>query len=507
MNPSSQQKIPTNWVEREQLRIKGQFWTPDWVADAMISYAVAGGINEIFDPAVGAGAFFLAAKRVSKYTEQQLGLFGCEIDPNALLEAQVHGLTQHDLAGVSLQDFVLSPINRKLDAVVANPPYIRHHRLSNEVKAQLKVLCQQTTGFTIDGRAGLHVYFLIKALSLLQPGGRLAFIMPADTVEGVFAQPLWRWITQLYHLDAVVTFAPEATPFPGVDTNALIFFIRHVPPSTTFHWMHCVAPHPTHLMTWVLSGFTAQPAATMHCYQRDLAEALQTGLSRPPSLQVTHEYPLIKFARVMRGIATGSNDFFFLTRQQATQLDLPPEFLKVALGRTRDVPHEVITQQTVEDADRAGRPTLVLALDKRPVTAFPKSVQTYLAQGEQQGLPNLALIKQRRPWYKMESRPIPPFLFAYLGRRNARFIRNDAGILPLTSFLCVYPRFHTEDYLQALWNVLSHPETVRNLALVGKSYGSGAIKVEPRSLEMLPLPDHIVRKAGLDSSHQLVLGL
>jgi hypothetical protein len=34
-----------------------------------------------------------------------------------------------------------------------------------------------------------------------------------------------------------------------------------------------------------------------------------------------------------------------------------------------------------------------------------------------------------------------------------------------------------------LWQLLQHPETVKNLVRVGKSYGSGAIKVEPRALE------------------------
>jgi hypothetical protein len=51
----------------------------------------------------------------------------------------------------------------------------------------------------------LHVYFLLRALERLAHGGRLAFIMPADTCEGVFAPQLWSWIARHYRLDAVVT--------------------------------------------------------------------------------------------------------------------------------------------------------------------------------------------------------------------------------------------------------------------------------------------------------------
>src|SRR4051812_11105292 len=112
----------------------------------------------------------------------------------------------------------------------------------------------------------------------------------------------------------------------------------------------------------------------------------------------------------------------------------------------------------------------------------------YLERGEALGLHQRALIATRNPWYKMERRSAPPFLFAYLGRRNARFIRNYAGVLPLTGFLCLYPHSNDPQYIERLWKVLQHPGTVKNLSRVGKSYGAGAIKVEPRGLERLPLP-------------------
>lgn len=132
----------------------------------------------------------------------------------------------------------------------------------------------------------------------------------------------------------------------------------------------------------------------------------------------------------------------------------------------------------------------------------------YLLVGEEAGLNTRPLISQRRPWYKMEKRRVPPILFAYLGRRNARFIRNFAGVMPLTGFLCLYPRREDNDFIALLWKILQHPETVANLNLVGKSYGDGAIKVEPRALEKLPIPSSVVSEAGLEAparSSQLVL--
>jgi hypothetical protein len=98
----------------------------------------------------------------------------------------------------------------------------------------------------------------------------------------------------------------------------------------------------------------------------------------------------------------------------------------------------------------------------------------------------------------MEQRTPPPILFAYLGRRDCRFILNKAGVVPLTGFLCLYPWDTSQEAMKRLWCALNHPDTIRNLALVGKSYGGGALKVEPRQLDCLEIPMSVLKEVGLE---------
>jgi len=164
------------WIEREALREKGQFWTPEWIAEAMVAYLAAGGHQTLFDPAVGAGAFFRAAKTLGREIGKDFALSGTEIDKAALSEAIESGLSHEDLLHVRIGDFLLESSPGTIEAVVANPPYIRHHRLSNGLKGKLREFCFKSIDTTLDGRAGLHVYFLIAGLRSLSSGGRLAFI-------------------------------------------------------------------------------------------------------------------------------------------------------------------------------------------------------------------------------------------------------------------------------------------------------------------------------------------
>lgn len=490
-------KLPSAGEARENLRKKGQFWTPDWVAEAMVDYVFADSGGLLFDPAVGAGAFFRAAKVVAHEKKLPYSLSGMDIDSNALEEAIQYGLMKEDLKNVKIGDFIFQSPQDKLSAIVANPPYIRHHRITFETKEKLKRLSMESVGKLLDGRAGIHIYFLIRALTLLEDGGRLAFIMPADTCEGKFSSDLWHWITKSFCLDAVVTFAPEASPFPNVDTNPLIFFIRKDLPKDKFIWAKCFESKTETLKLWVRSGFVYASRNSIRTHTRDLSEGLQTGLSRPPMTEKASKYILGDFVQVVRGVATGANEFFFLTDEQVRQLGIPNKYFVRAIGRTRDVNAEEITQETLDALRQKGRPTLLLSLNDEPLENYPERLKKYLLDGEKLGLPQRPLISQRKPWYKTEIRNIPPFLFAYLGRRNVRFIRNTAKIIPLTGFLCVYSKSEDKDFVERLWKILNHPDTISNLALIGKSYGDGAIKVEPRALERLPIPDNVIIESGL----------
>ena len=492
----SHQKLPADWHEREKLRDKGQFWTPDWVAEAMVSY-VAENTELVFDPATGKGAFFDAFKKLNM---PNISYFGTDIDSEVLQD----DIYNNPSCFVELRDFIKNPPQGKFKAIVANPPYIRHHRIDTETKLFLKKLCTRITGFSIDGRAGYHIYFLIQALNMLEPEGKLAFILPADSCEGTFAKKLWKWVTEKYCLECVVTFNEKATPFPNVDTNAIIVFIKKSKSLKHLYWAKANQAFSKDFLNFVLSGFRKQSFETITISERQLTEALDTGLSRPEQNHNGFKYHLNDFARVMRGIATGANDFFFLTRNQANKLGISDQFLKVAVGRTRDAAGDILKKEDIINLEKNNRPTLLFSINAQDI--LPKAVGDYLKVGEKIGLPNRPLIKQRNPWYKMEKREVPPLLFAYLGRRNSRFIRNEANVLPLTGFLCVYPMYNDEIYINNLWKALNHPDTFKNLHLVGKSYGSGAIKVEPRNLDRLPIPTHVVEQFNLKRQYMAYNG-
>jgi len=494
------QTLPASGPAREALREKGRFWTPRWLAEVMAAWVLGDHPAVLFDPAVGPGTFFSAARGLG-FT----GIFtGFELDRAALEKGIQRGLPRSELQEVRIGDFICSLVTGAFPAIISNPPCIRHHRLNRARKDELRLLGTQFLGFPLDGRAGLHLYFLLKCLAHLAPGGRLAFVLPADVCEGVSSSALWRRLTEKFRLDAVLVFTPEAAPFPGVDTNAMVFLLSKRAPASEVLWLQVSAPDPGAILAALQgqqSALADGGAVTVH--RRDLQEALATGLSRPPRVPDAGGVPLSHFARVLRGIATGANEFFFLSSAQMREHGLAEKFFVRAIGRTRDCAGDTLSRADLERLDQMKRPTWLLNLGKEPFESLPAALRAYLETGEKLGLPDRALIQTRKPWYRMEQRTPPALLFAYLGRRDCRFILNRAGALPLTGFLCVYPWEQEPQQVRLLWRALNHPDTLANLVFVGKSYGDGALKVEPRQLESLEIPGRVVQSLGLVSPPRL----
>jgi hypothetical protein len=107
------------------------------------------------------------------------------------------------------------------DAIIGNPPYVRHELLGDEVKRALK---QGYKAF--DGKADLYVYFYEQGLKLLKPGGRMGYVVTnkwlkagyAEELRGIFAENAW--------LDFVADFGHAKHFFPGVDVFPSVLVAR-----------------------------------------------------------------------------------------------------------------------------------------------------------------------------------------------------------------------------------------------------------------------------------------
>ena len=169
----------------------GQIFTPPAVVKAML--ALRHNAGRTLEPACGDGAFF----------SQLHNAVGLEIDP------------AHCPPGALNQDFFAYPEQEKFATVIGNPPYVRFQDIPPSTRRLLK-------SDLLDGRSNLYLFFIEKAVRLLQPGGELIFITPRDFLKATGAVRLNRWLFER----GTITHALElgdARVFSGALPNCMIW--------------------------------------------------------------------------------------------------------------------------------------------------------------------------------------------------------------------------------------------------------------------------------------------
>lgn len=118
-------------------------------------------------------------------------------------------------------DFLLADLGEPFNLVVGNPPYVRQELIPDVLLSEYKLRYR-----TIFDRADLYVPFIERSLTLLQKGGRLAFICSDRWMKNRYGQPLRRLIAEEfsleYHVDMVGTdaFEGEVSAYPAITVIA-----------------------------------------------------------------------------------------------------------------------------------------------------------------------------------------------------------------------------------------------------------------------------------------------
>jgi len=538
-------EVYTSWVPQSARRALGQFWTPEPIAQLMARWAVQSPDARVLDPAFGSGIFLLtAADRLmqlgtpAKTTPCQVA--GVELSPLAFLmgltnvllrfappdrlrlkwgdflmpdqesrsavkeSSTTYTLEARQMALPGLEITAPTSFSDQFDAIVCNPPYTRHHHLPEAYKSSWARVMEQEYGIRLSRFSSLFAYFLVQASRMLAPTGRMAFITPMTVFEASYSNQVKAFIQQQLHLRAIVSFAEELPVFEGVDTAACITLTEGPAAPAREHILHI------QIRRWPgvepLLRAIEQREATTTDWGTVREVALSTLEPRRKWTAVIpddgrfdngHFLPLSALARVVRGIATGANDFFVLSDDEVAQWDLAPTNLRPVLTKTREAPGYVFSHADFERLGRQGKKRWLLYLTGPVTPGTPEA--GYIQYGESRGLHERSLVKTRSLWYAMEQRDPAPIYFTYLSRRRSRFIYNKAGVLALNVFLCIYPVppiSQDETMLKALLAVLNSLLTRDSLRYIGRSYGGDTVKVEPREMDRLPVLSPLEMTAG-----------
>ncbi len=154
------------------------------------------------------------------------------------------------------------------------------------------------------------------------------------------------------------------------------------------------------------------------------------------SVKFKNLVPFSTYAKVVRGIATGSNEYFTFNSSKAKEFKIEGQYLLPCICSAKDAKTSFFTTQNFEELKQNDKPVFLFNAQN----SIEKSIKSYIQKGEEEEINKRFLTASRTPWYSLESRKPAPIWVSVFNRTGLRFIRNEANISNLTSYHCIYPK-------------------------------------------------------------------
>ena len=462
------------WRSPAQRRPEGAFYTPPALVEPMVEWALEQDVDRVVDAGCGSGRFAAAVAR----RRPDLEIVAIDTDPTAtLLTRAALAVLRAERARVLQGSFLTIHPTEELTgrtAWIGNPPYVRHHDLDPEVK-RWAAAAGAELGHPVSSLSGLHAYFFLATARLANPGDVGAFVTSAEWLDVGYGELIRQLLMDGLGLASLHVLDPRAVPFADVMTTAAIACFRAGS-----------RPQRVRLQAVAnledldgLAGGTELARADLELSSR------WTALLRP-QVETATGTPLGRIARVSRGVVTGANDYFLLTRAQALALGIlewcrpaitSAEEVLDAGGIVREGAERRLLFAPPPDVDREAHP----ALDR------------YLKRGERRhgqtpAIRHRYVTSHRRPWWHHGPLRVPPIVVSYMARRAPVFALNPDGLALVNIAHGLYP--HAELDHDELGALVLHLNGLReSFRGHGRTYHGGLEKFEPGEMEALLIPD------------------
>lgn len=460
-------------MRRLSQKESGAYYTPDVVAEALVMWAVRDESDRLLDPACGDGQFISAHHNS----------VGIEQDPETTREA----VTRAPWALVHEGDFFAWASNtaERFECAAGNPPFIRYQTFKGTNREVALSLCGRL-GVEFTGLASSWAPFLVATASLLKPGGRMAFVTPAEIGHAPYSAPLMEYLVE--HFSTVHVIAVRDKLFPELSEDCWLLYVDGFGGRTKDIRFNAVDRFEP----------TARPPRAQlripvsewrNLWNRRLRPFLVSKSARDLYREIAVRPDTLRFGEIASigiGYVSGDNDFFHLRPSLASQLKLPDPFLRPTVRNGRVLPAHRLTTAKVESWRKADEPILLLNIPKA-ATDLPRAVRMYL--DSEAGFRARAGYKcrNRDPWYSVPDVQVPDFFLTYMSGREASLVRNDAGCTCTNSVHSV--RLKDRRHVSRLVKSWASPFVDLSCEFEGHPLGGGMLKLEPREATAIVLPN------------------
>ncbi len=452
-----------------------QFFTPETIADLMSDWLIGNKkLKTVLEPAFGLGVF---SRNLLK-KKPNLNIKGFDIDETIFNEAQSFFAINSNVS-LNLEDYMFNDWSNEYDGIICNPPYFKFHDYDN--KSILKEI-ENRLNFKFNGFTNLYTLFLLKSIYQLAPNGRMAYIIPSEFLNSDYGKLVKEYLVKTNTLRHLFVIDFKENVFDDALTTASILLLAKDNNDREIN-----------ISTIKSKSDLKKLENYINSYPKLKGEFVYKPTDLDPNIKWRKYYqvqksdkyknlvPFSKYAKVVRGIATGANDYFTFRPSKAKKYSIQSDNLLPCICRAKDVKSVFFTMDDFKQLEENDEPVFLFDALK----SKNEAVEKYIRKGIEEGINEKYLTKSRKIWYSLENRPPAPIWVSVFNRNGLKFIRNEAGISNLTTFHCVYLK--QSDLFSKINPDLLFAYLLTDIAKKifsdnRREYGNGLKKFEPNDL-------------------------
>jgi hypothetical protein len=469
---------------------RGFFETPSVVSTFLCRWAIRRSTDRVLEPCAGTGALIKAAQSRLLTLGQ---LSGKQIIAVEKYKAHSNLLSRMPDVEALHRDFLdLSPTAfGKVDAVVANPPFVRARWLSKARQQKLSSRFPE-----VSGRASLWAYFLIHASNFIEDNGRVAFVLPAQLFCTDYGKQVQEWLRTKFGSVHAMFLQWNVFSRAQVHTVLLLceglgkckdFGVQHIPDAHSLARSLVVKKKPESLKQTITS--------TRGVSNKDQRRILK--LSEKLGF-----VPLTAVARIKIGFVTGCDPYFLLNDTEVHRWRIPQCCLRKVIPSPRQLSGLSFSSRDWNDIRKGqGKSYLLKVCTRHQLKPSPKLL-SYLKRGKKLKVPDRFKCKSRGSWYSVPLSEPPQALLSYMSYNNPRLVINpDALSAPNRLHYINFGPKISYDKLRRFAFAFGNSLTLLTAEQSGRSYGGGVLKLEPSNCANVFVPDPLDPKlATIDNS-------
>ncbi|MBP5200967.1 MAG: N-6 DNA methylase [Schwartzia sp.] len=458
-------------TDMRHIKSYGQFYTLDKVADFMTDWILQDNASCIYDPAFGMGAFYFSSK--SNGFEGKF--IANEYDVNSY-NFFVKNCIFDDLTLRNVDYFSQWGQTEKYDAIICNPPYLRFQNISNrhEIISNLSAMIREK----LSGYTNMASAFLIKSIFELNEGGRLAYIMPSEFLNAGYGKQIKEYMLKHGSIENIIQINDEKGAFDSVITTVcIIFFIKNKKSSSV-----CFSKIKS------IENMDYEKCSSIQISDLKVNEKWQIHFENIEMSPRKGFVPLSYYGKFKRGIATGVNEFFALTKQEIDELGLLDTEYLPCIIKSNQIKGAFFERDVLNDIIQKDEKAFILNLPKNR-EKLSKGANAYVQYGESCGYDERYLTRHRMPWFSIEKRTPSPLLFGVFSRDRFKIIRNRTNAVNLTCYHGF--QFHKPSFncvIDKLFVYLKSNLAKEMINQHKRIYGKNLTKFEPNDLSNILVP-------------------